>query len=135
MVSYRFSSFDVQHLGHSTGHLVNLKVDDPYGSNQLWLGHGTALHDAVWLSTPEKGRYTNVEYRRIQPIAGGVGLMVGVNRMWYEADSAKFHGTGLRLGLVFQHQPSRNQPFPDIAQRRPAGTDAGSAANSGPVRE
>lgn len=102
MISYRFSSFDVHNLGHSTGHLVNIKVEDPYGSNQLWLGHGTALHDALWLPTPEKGNFTNVEYRRVQPIGGGVGLMVGVNRIWYKADSAKFHGTGLRVGLVFE---------------------------------
>ena len=113
MVSYRFSSFDVQHLGHSTGHLVNFKVQDPYGSNQLWLGHGTALHDAVWLANPEKGKFTNIEYRRVQPIGGGVGLMVGVNRIWYKADSAKFHGTGLRAGLVFEHEPvSRPGPGP-----------------------
>jgi YaiO family outer membrane protein len=113
MVSYRFSSFDVQHLGHSTGHLVNLKVQDPYGSNQLWLGHGTALHDAVWLANPEKGNFTNIEYRRVQPIGGGVGLMVGVNRIWYKTDSAKFHGTGLRAGLVFEQEPvSRPGPGP-----------------------
>jgi YaiO family outer membrane protein len=105
MVSYRFSSFDVRHLGHSNGHLVSFKLQDPYGSNQLWLGHGTALHDAVWLSAPEKGDYNNIEYRRVQPIAGGVGLMLGVNRIWYKADGAKFHGTGVRVGLVFSNKP------------------------------
>ena len=109
MISYRFSSFDVHHLGHSVGHLVNLKVQDPYGTNQLWLGHGTALHDALWLPTPEKGKYSNIEYRRIQPLGGGVGLMVGVNRIWYEADSAKFHGTGVRVGFTFDHEPGRVQ--------------------------
>jgi YaiO family outer membrane protein len=109
LISYRFSSFDVHHLGHSIGHLVNLKLNDPYGSNQLWLGHGTALHDAVWLTTPEKGKYSNVEYRRVQPIGGGVGLMVGVNHIWYEADSAKFHGTGVRVGLTFEHGATRVQ--------------------------
>jgi YaiO family outer membrane protein len=108
-VSYRFSSFDVQHLGHSVGHLVNVKLQDPYGTNQLWLGHGTALHDALWLATPEKGTYSNIEYRRVQPIAGGIGLMVGVNRIWYRADSAKFHGTGVRIGFTFDHEPGRAQ--------------------------
>ncbi|HKC03974.1 MAG TPA: hypothetical protein VKC17_11820 [Sphingomicrobium sp.] len=107
MVSYRFSAFDVHHLGDSTGHLLTAKLDDPYGSNQLWLGHGTALHDAIWLATPEKGKYNNIEYRRVQPIGGGVGSMVGVNRIWYEADSAKFHGTGVRVGLTFEHEPAR----------------------------
>jgi YaiO family outer membrane protein len=107
MVSYRFSAFDVHHLGHSTGHLLTAKLNDPYGSNQLWLGHGTALHDAIWLATPEKGKYDNIEYRRVQPLGGGVGLMAGVNRIWYEADSAKFHGTGFRVGLTFEHEPAR----------------------------
>lgn len=109
MVSYRFSSFDVHNLGHSTGHLLAAKLNDPYGSNQLWLGHGTALHDAIWLATPEKGNYNNVEYRRVQPVGGGVGLMVGVNRIWYKADSAKFHGTGVRIGLTFEHKPAGAQ--------------------------
>jgi len=101
MVSYRFSAYNVHGLGNSTGHLVNVKVDDPYGSNQLWLGHGTSLHDAAWLGLPEKGKFNSVEYRRVQPIGGGVGLMVGVNRSWYEADNAKFRGTGARIGLTF----------------------------------
>jgi hypothetical protein len=102
LIGYRFSSYDVHGLGHSVGHLVNVKLKDPYGSNQLWLGHGTALHDAVWLSEPEKGTYSNIEYRRVQPIGGGVGVMLGVNRIWYKADGAKFHGTGARVGLVFE---------------------------------
>lgn len=105
MISYRFSSFDVRNLGHSTGHLLSAKLEDPYGSNQLWLGHGTALHDALWLATPEKGDYNNIEYRRLQPIGGGVSLMLGVNRIWYKADSAKFHGTGVRAGIVFSTEP------------------------------
>jgi len=101
LVSYRFSAFNVRGRGNSTGHLVNVKVEDPYGSNQLWLGHGTSLHDAAWLGAPDKGKFNNVEYRRVQPIGGGVGLMVGVNRSWYEADNAKFRGTGARIGLTF----------------------------------
>ncbi len=102
MISYRFSSFDVRHVGHTTAHQVNLKVQDPYGSNQLWLGHGSALHDAIWLPIAEKGNFTSVEYRRVQPIGGGVGLMVGVNRIWYTTDSTKYHGTGARVGLTFE---------------------------------
>lgn len=115
MISYRYSAFDVRHLGHSYGHLVNFKLDDPYGSNQLWLGHGTALHDAIWLATPEKGKFTNIEYRRVQPIGGGVGLMAGVKRIWYDADSSRFHGTGVRLGLTFAHQSAR-KPLPAVAE-------------------
>jgi len=32
-----------------------------------------------------------------------------VNRIWYEADSAKFHGTGVRVGFTFDHEPGRVQ--------------------------
>lgn len=101
LVSYRFSSYDVQHLGHSSGHLVSAKLNDPYGSSQLWIGHGTALHEADWLSVPQKGHHTGVELRRLQPIGGGVSASLGVNRSWYKTDSAKFRGTGFRAGLVF----------------------------------
>ncbi len=101
-VSYRFSTYDVQHIGRTTGHLVSLKLKDNLGSSQLWLGHGTALHDATWLASPEKGEFSSMELRRIQPIGGGVGLMLGVNRAWYKTDSANFHSTGARLGLVFE---------------------------------
>jgi YaiO family outer membrane protein len=101
MIGYRFSSYNVQHLGNTTGHLVNVKLNDPYGSNQLWLGHGTALHDATWLATPAKGKFTSAELRRVQPVGGGVSLMLGVNRIWYNTDSAKYHGTGARVGLIF----------------------------------
>jgi YaiO family outer membrane protein len=101
MIGYRFTSYNTQHLGHSTGHLISAKLNDPYGSNQLWLGHGTALHDATWLATPEKGKFSSVELRRVQPLGGGVSAMVGVNRTWYDTASAKFHGTGARLGLIF----------------------------------
>lgn len=76
-------------------------MKDPLGSNQLWLGHGTALHDAISLATPEKSKFSNVELRRVQPIGGGVSAMLGVNRIWYNMDSRKHSGTGARLGLIF----------------------------------
>ena len=101
MVGYRFSSYNVQHLGNTTGHLVSLKVNDPAGSNQLWLGHGTALHDTTWLANPEKGKFRSAELRRVQPIGGGVSVMLGVNRIWYTTESAKYHGTGARVGFIF----------------------------------
>jgi hypothetical protein len=31
--------------------------------------------------------------------------MLGVNRIWYKADGAKFHGTGVRVGFVFSTEP------------------------------
>ena len=42
------------------------------------------------------------ELRRVQPIGGGVSVMLGVNRIRYNTDSAKFHGTGARVGLIFK---------------------------------
>lgn len=101
MVSYRFSAYHTQHLGNTVGHLLNVKLDDRFGSNQLWLGHGTAIHDATWLATPEKGKFSNIELRRVQPVGGGVSVVLGANRTWYNTDSAKYHGTGGRLGLLF----------------------------------
>jgi YaiO family outer membrane protein len=101
MMGYRYSSYDVQHIGHTSGHLVNLKVSDRFGSNQLWLGHGTALHDAIWLASPEKGKFTSVELRRVQPIGGGVSVMIGANKAWYDTGSTKFDSKGVRLGLTF----------------------------------
>jgi hypothetical protein len=100
-VSYRFSSFEFDQLGHAVGHLLSARLNDPLGGNQLWFGHGTALHDADWQGPPEKGKYTQVEYRRLQPIGGGVSLSFGVKRNWYDTPSVKFHGTGFRFGLVF----------------------------------
>jgi hypothetical protein len=81
--------------------LLSVKLDDRYGSNQLWLGHGTALQDEVSLPTPQRGKYSNVELRRVQPIGGGFGVSVGVNRIWYETGSVKHRGTGVRVGLIF----------------------------------
>jgi len=114
-VSYRFSSFDIDQLGHAVGHLVSARLDDPYGGNQVWFGHGTALHDADWLGAPEKGNYTQIEYRRTQPIAGGVSVSLGVKRNWYDTPSTKFHGTGVRLGLIFNGRSAVQQE--EVAKR------------------
>jgi YaiO family outer membrane protein len=101
MVGYRFSLYNIRHLGNTTGHLLNAKLNDSLGATQLWLGHGNALHDATWLATPEKGSFRSAELRRVQPLGGGVSIMVGANRIWYNTDSAKYHGTGARVGLIF----------------------------------
>lgn len=101
LVSYRFSAFDVRHVGHSVSHLASVKLKDRLGSSQLWLGHGTALHDADWLPTPERGKYTSVELQRTQRIGGGIGLTAGISRKWYETASVKYRGLGVRLGLTF----------------------------------
>lgn len=130
-VNYRFSSFEFDRLGHAVGHLVGAKISDPWGANQLWLGRGTALHDADWQGPPEKGKYTQIEYRRLQPIGGGVSLSLGVKRNWYDTPTTKFHGTGFRFGLVFdgifgatsqQELPAQEE---DASKQGPAGTKVG----------
>jgi YaiO family outer membrane protein len=103
-VSYRFSSFDTEHLGHSVGHLVSAKVSDPYGATQGWIGHGTSLQDSDILLAPGKGKFTTVELRRVQPIAGDVSLSLGARRTWFSADSDKYRGTGVHIGLLFGKQ-------------------------------
>jgi YaiO family outer membrane protein len=108
-VSYRFNSFQFDQLGHAVGHLLSARINDPLGGNQLWVGHGTALHDADWQGPPEKGNYTQVEYRRLQPIGGGVSLSFGVKRNWYDTPSTKFHGTGFRVGFVFENNLAVSQ--------------------------
>ena len=100
-VSYRFSDYDTQRLGHSAGHLVSGKLSDPYGSTQLWVGHGTALHDADFLPVPQKGKYTQVELQRSQRLGAGISLNVGARRSWNETATAKVRGTGVRVGLTF----------------------------------
>ena len=120
-VGYRFSSFKFDQLGHAVGHLFSARLNDPLGGNQLWLGRGTALHDADWQGPPEKGKYTQVEYRRLQPIGGGVSLSVGVKRNWYDTPSTKFHGTGFRFGFVFETKSSAFQQKvlnPDAADQQ-----------------
>jgi len=101
-VSYRFSDYDTDGLGHSVGHLVSGKLEDPYGATQLWLGHGTALHDADFLAVPQKGKYTQVEVQRSQSLGAGISLNVGVRRNWHETPSAKVHGTGVRVGFTLK---------------------------------
>jgi hypothetical protein len=119
-VGYRFSSFDINRLGHAVGHLVSAKLTDPYGANQLWLGRGTALHDADFLISPEKGHYTQLEYRRIQPVGGGVSLSVGAKRSWYDTPTTKFHGTGLRFGLVFEGKSGGLRQSPPAVEQEGA---------------
>jgi YaiO family outer membrane protein len=101
-VSYRFTSYDIQNVGHSTAHLVSARLKDPYGSTQLWAGHGTALREVEWLTTPAKGRFSTVELRRVQNIGGGVGLVAGVNRGWYRTGAGSFNANGVRFGLAFE---------------------------------
>jgi hypothetical protein len=99
LISYRFSAFDIERLGRSAGHLGSLKLNDGGGSTQLWVGHGSAIHDADWMPTPQKGHYTGGELRRSQRLVGAVSVDVGVKRNWYETPAARFRGTGVQIGL------------------------------------
>jgi YaiO family outer membrane protein len=103
LIGYRFSAFETEHRGHSVGHLVSGKLDDPYGSTQAWVGHGTAIHDAEWLPTPEKGKYTNVEVARSLKLGSGLNLELGVKRGWYRVPSTHFNANGIRLGLTYSN--------------------------------
>jgi YaiO family outer membrane protein len=101
-VSYRFTSYDAENIGHSVGHLVSGKLTDPYGSTVAWVGHGTLVSDADWLAAPQKGHQTSIEVHRLQPIGGGVSLSVGARRSWYKTASGDFHGNGVHVGLSFE---------------------------------
>jgi YaiO family outer membrane protein len=99
LVSYRFSAFDIERLGRSAGHLGSIKLNDRGGSTQLWVGHGSAIHDADWMPAPQSGQFTSAEIRRSQRLIGAVSVDLGVKRNWYEAPAAKFRGTGVQIGL------------------------------------
>lgn len=100
-IGYRFSSYDIDRVGHAVGHIVSGKLADPYGSTQLWLGRSTAAVDNDALLTPEKGKFTEVSLRRSLPLKGGIALTAGLKRNWFRTPSAKFEGTGFQLGLTF----------------------------------
>ena len=84
-VSYRFSAYDTSGLGHTTGHTIGAKLSDPYGATQAWVGFGSQLHDADWVSSPQKGKQTQVEVRRLQPISKGVALSIGAKQAWIKS--------------------------------------------------
>jgi YaiO family outer membrane protein len=98
-VSYRFSAYNTSGLGHTTGHTIGAKLSDPYGSTQAWVGFGSQLRDADWLSSPQKGHQTQVEVRRLQPILKGVALSVGAKQAWIESIGTRYIGTGFHIGL------------------------------------
>lgn len=102
LISYRLSAFEIEGLGRSSAHLGSLKLADRAGSTQLWVGRGSAIHDADWLPTPRRGHYTSVELRRSQRLGGAVSLDVGIKRNWYETPAADFKGTGVQLGVRFE---------------------------------
>ena len=103
-VSYRFTAYDTAGLGNTTGHVVSGKLNDPYGATQAWVGFGSQLHDADWISSPQKGHQAQVEVRRLQPIAKGVVLSIGAKHAWLEAAGTRYQGNGFHIG--FELHPS-----------------------------
>lgn len=101
-VSYRFSSYDIDRVGNSLGHVASAKLSDPYGSTQIWLGHSTgAAIDSDDLLISDEGKFTEVTLRRTQKLKGGLALTAGFKRNWYRTDRANFSGTGVQLGLTY----------------------------------
>lgn len=106
-VSYRFSSYDIDRVGNSVGHVVSAKLADPYGSTQLWLGRSRgATIDSDDLLISDKGKFTEVTVRRTQKLKGALALTAGFKRNWYRTELADFKGTGIHVGLVFS--PTRD---------------------------
>lgn len=102
-VSYRYTGYDVEHVGNTHGHLVTLRVDDAKGpgNTQLWLGKGTSLHEQEFLPVISKGDVHSVAVKRIQPINSNLALELGLGHSWYDTGLAEYQGTTVRLGLSF----------------------------------
>jgi YaiO family outer membrane protein len=125
MIAYRFTSYDIEHLGHSVGHLGSFKLNDRGGSSQLWVGHGTSIHDAEFLPVPQRGTYTSAELKRSQKLTPDIALNVGLRRSWYDTPEANYHGTGIHLGLTFGFQP-RSTPIDEARNPSEGRSQSGS---------
>ena len=104
LVSYRFTSADVEKLGGSHGHLATLRLKDGRGAGQtqLWLGAGTSLHEQEVLLTGQKGRYRSVALQRVQPIADQLSMNLTVGQAWYDRGAAEYRGTTASLGINYR---------------------------------
>jgi YaiO family outer membrane protein len=105
--SYRFSRHDVDKLGNGVGHLATIRLRDPNGSGhtQAWLSAGTTLHEGEAIGLGNRGNYRGVHVQRVQPIAGPIGVSMGVGRTWYETNAAQYHGTQATIGLAVSGWP------------------------------
>lgn len=103
ILSYRYSSYDIERLGDSHGHLASLRLRDPKGSGstQLWVGSGTSLHEDEPFAAALKGKQRGVMLQRVQPIGGGVALVLGAGRTWYSTDLNDYTGTRATLGFTY----------------------------------
>jgi len=107
IVNYRFSSFDIDKMGKSHGHLASVRLKDGKGAGytQLWAGSGTSLHDQDILGIGKKGNYRSLAVQRIQPVAGPVAVNLTLGRSWYKTPSGDYHGTTASVGLSVKGLP------------------------------
>lgn len=100
--SYRYTSYDVEGVGRTHGHLATVRINDSAGrgETQLWLGAGNSLHDYDWLPETSRGRVRSVALRRVQPIKDRIALDLTVGKSWHDAGAVDYDGTSIRVGLV-----------------------------------
>lgn len=100
--NYRYSSYDVDDLGHSHGHVGSVRINDRSGrgQSQIWVGAGTALHEYEVLPALSKGEVRSVSLRRLQPLNDKVALDLNIARNWYDTGVADYRGTTFRLGFT-----------------------------------
>ena len=103
LVSYRYSSFDVDKLGKSHGHLATVRLKDGKGrgSTQLWLGKGTSLHEQELLLEGRRGTYRSVVLQRVQPAKGPVSFTASLGRTWFDTAVTEYRGTTASVGLSY----------------------------------
>lgn len=101
-VSYRYTSYDVEDLGRTHGHLASVRINDARGrgESQLWLGAGTAVHEHEVLPTLNKGKLRSVALRRLQPINDKLALDLTAGHSWYDIGDADYRGTSIRVGFT-----------------------------------
>lgn len=99
--SYRYTGYDVEHLGKTHGHLATVRVNDSKGSGrtQMWLGMGTSLHEQEFLPVLAKGRVDSFTLQRVQPLGSHLALKADLGHSWYKTAFTKYQGTTLRVGL------------------------------------
>ena len=105
--TYRYSSYDVDNLGKSHGHLATFRLKDGSGaaSTQLWLGSGSSLHEEEMLPSGRTGTFRSIALKRVQPVSGPLSLNVSLGRAWYETATTDYQSTKASVGLSFSRLP------------------------------
>lgn len=101
-VGYRYTGYDVEGLGTTAGHTVNVRVNDPgrgRGFTQVWFGIGDNVQEYEALPQQFRGDYRSIALRRVQPLTDLVSLNLGVTHNWYDTGLVDYQGTTVRVGL------------------------------------